>query len=420
MIPPGRGRDRRRWAVHLAVVLGLIPGRGAFAAGTDWPQHLGPSRQGTVAGVSIPAPPATGCPVLWKIPVGEGFAGAVVVSNRVFLHHRRGSEEILEALDSGTGRSLWQSRQPTAYSDDFGFDEGPRATPLVSGGTVFTLGAEGRLTAVDIADGSVRWTLSTSEKFGAGKGYFGFASSPVAVGGRVVVQVGGNSGAGVVAFDQASGKVAWQSLSEEAGYASPVLAGWDGRSRLVCFNRSGLRVLDPDTGKLLAEAPWRARMNASVNAATPLVLDRSVLVTASYGTGAALFDWKDDRLVRRWAGDESLSAHYATPVAVRDHLYGFHGRQEEGPEFRCVEASSGRVRWTSGRMAAGAVIAVGDTLVLVLENGELVLAAADPAKWAIRHRQQILGSGTRAMPAFGQGLLVARDKSHLAAVRLTE
>lgn len=415
-----------RGARGAARILGALLLAGGWMAAavtgrpTDWPQHLGPDRQGTVSRVEIPAAPSAGYPVVWKSGVGEGFSGPLVVSNRVLLHHRRGAEEILEAFEAGTGRSVWQARQPTRYADDFGFDEGPRATPLVAGGTVFTFGAEGRVTAVALADGALRWTVPAAEKLGAGKGFFGFGASPLAVGTRLVVQLGATSGAGVVALEQADGRVAWQALDEEAGYGSPVLATWGGQSRLVCFNRAGLRLLDPETGRRLAGEPWRARMAASVNAASPLVLDRSVFITASYGTGAALFDWEADRLTRRWSGDESLSAHYATPVVVGGHLYGFHGRQEEGPEFRCVEWSTGRVRWTSGRIAAGSVIALGETLVLVLENGELVLAAADPAKWAVRHRQQILGSGTRALPAFGRGLLVARDKARVVAVRLAE
>ncbi len=400
----------------VAAAMALAHGLQARA---DWPQFLGPTRDGVVPGPSPSPWPDSGPAVLWKTDVGHGFASPVVAAGRVLLHHRRGEEEILEALDARSGKSLWKSAQPTAYVDGFGFDDGPRGTPSVVPGSVFTFGAEGRLTCVTMDAGVVRWTRPLGREHGADKGFFGFACSPLVVSNLVVVQVGGRDGAGVVAVDAGTGRTAWTATSDEAGYASPVACTVGGKLRVVVLNRAGVRVLDPMNGRVLSSVPFRSRQHASVNAATPLAGPDGVFVTASYDTGAAWLGWRGDgELAEGWMQGDALSAHISTPVRKGGLLFGFHGRQEQGAELRCIRVADGSVAWASPRVGVGSVLVQGDRLLVLLESGELIMADASGTGWKVLARAQVLGSGVRASPAVAGGVLYARDKARLVAVRL--
>lgn len=356
---------------------------------------------------------------LWKQKVGQGFSGPVIAEGKVILFQRIGNEEVVEALAAKTGERIWRRAAPTAYVDDFGFDEGPRGTPCVSGGKVYTFGAEGRLTCLSLADGKKIWELESRAQFHSGKGFFGPACSPLVDNGQVLLQLGGRDGAGVVAFAADTGKLLWQVTDDEAGYASPVMTTLGGERLALCFTRAGLEVIDPVAGKLRFGFPWRSRSSASVNAASPIVDGEEVFLTASYGTGATLLRLQRDSAEPVWSGDESLSAHYATPVKHGHFLYGFHGRQEMGQDFRCLDWRTGKVRWSADRFGAGTVVVAGEQLVLLLESGELVVAAATPDAFHPTARFQVLGSGTRAPFALADGLLVARDKNQLVALEVS-
>ena len=201
----------------------------------DWPQFLGPTRDGVYSGADIAAAwPASGPPVVWKKDVGEGFAGPVVAAGKMILFHRLQSREIIECLDAATGKNVWSLEYPTAYRDDFGFDEGPRSAPVISNGVVYAFGAEGVLTAVDFATGKKIWQVPAHQKFRSPKGWFGSAGSPVVEGGKVLVNVGGQD-AGIVAFDAKTGDVVWKATSDEESYSSPTVATIGGAGGMRCF-----------------------------------------------------------------------------------------------------------------------------------------------------------------------------------------
>ena len=226
----------------------------------DWPQILGPTRNGIYTGPEIvPSFPRTGPTLLWKRDVGAGFAGPTVVGNQLILFHRVNNRETVEAMDSLTGKTIWIYDYPTAYRDDFGFDEGPRAPPVIANGRVFTHGADGMLHGIDFKTGKMLWSIDTRNVFEAPKGYFGVASSPVVDADRVLVNVGGKKG-GIVAFDAATGKTLWTSTADEASYSAPIVADIAGQHTAVFFTRSGLVAVDPATGNVRYQYRWRARM----------------------------------------------------------------------------------------------------------------------------------------------------------------
>lgn len=415
---PGLGCRARNYAIAGLVV--VVLGIALRSTADDWPQFLGPRRDGSSREVVATAWSNDGPKVLWSRSVGAGFAGPVAVGSRVLLHQRRGEDEVLECFDARRGgEPLWSAARPTTYRDDFGFDDGPRATPAVADGKVFTFGADGTLSAFELATGKPIWSAPLARDLGAGKGFFGFACSPLVVDGRVLLNLGAPQGAGIVAVGAEDGRVLWKSTSHEAGYSAPVLATLDGVPQAVFFTRAGLAVVHPRDGTLVLEHAWRSRMHASVNAATPLVLEPNrVFLTASYGAGAILLDVGNRKPRVVWSNDDSLSSHYASVVHRQGYLYGFHGRQENGPELRCIEAATGKVRWSRDRLGAGSLLLAGDHLLILTERGELIVAAASERGFESRARAQVLGANTRAFPALSNGLWLGRDTRQLVCLQL--
>jgi outer membrane protein assembly factor BamB len=387
--------------------------------GEDWPQFLGPQRNGQYLGSDLADSwPKTGPPVIWKKDVGQGFSGPVVSQGRLILFHRLADQEKVECFDAKTGQSLWSYNYTTRYVDDFGFDEGPRATPTIDSGRVYTLGAEGVLHCLDFASGKKVWRIDTHQKFGVQKGFFGAAGSPLVEGDRVLLNIGGTNRAGLVAFDKENGNILWTATNDEASYSSPVAATIDSVRHAFFFTRSGLTDVDPATGSVRFQFPWRAKIRASVNASAPLVIGNLVFLSASYQTGAVLLQVKDSSAKPLWSSDEALSNHYATSVYHQGYLYGFHGRQEYGPSLRCIELKTGQVQWSIDHFKAGTLTLAGNYLLVLKEDGELILAPTSPKEFRPSARTQLLPGTVRSYPALANGCLYARNEKTLVCVSL--
>ena len=389
-------------------------------ATADWPQFLGPERNGIIA-ENISAEFTGDEPEIeWSYDVGSGFAGPAVAGGVVYIFHRQGDTAVLEALTTEAGRPKWKFSYPTDYRDDFGFDNGPRAVPLVANGKVYLFGAEGMAHCLNAKTGEAIWAKGLRKEFAADKGFFGRAPSPLLAGGTLVLQIGGE-GAGILGLDPETGAVRWKATEHEAGYASPIVAEVEGKRCVLAFTREGFLCLDPTDGKIWIEEPHRSAMDASVNAASPVSLHGGRLfLSACYGVGAVVLELDPAARTSKtvWQHGDRLDCHYATPVLFKNHLIGFHGRQETGTELRCIDAASGKVAWNTGRLPAGSVTLAGGTLIVLTERGELILAEADVARFEASARGQILANGTRAYPAISEGRLFARDKRHLVCVKL--
>lgn len=405
-------RDRLIGSVVLALAIAVQ------AAADDWPQFLGPERNGVYRGAALAETWGTSGPrVVWRKSIGAGFSGPVVAQGRLILFHRVAGSEVVEAFEARTGASQWRYAYPTSYRDDFGFDEGPRAVPVVSNGVVYTFGAEGQLHAIGLADGKRIWSEDTASRFGVPKGFFGAAGSPLVEDGKLLANVGGRK-AGIVAFDPKSGKVLWTATGDGASYSSAIGATIAGRRSAIFLTRNGLVGVDPATGTPQFQRMWRARQAASVNVATPLVVGDLIFVSAEYGPGAGVLRVDGSKLIDLWASDEVLSNHYATSVYLDGFLYGFHGRQEFGQSFRAVELKTGKVRWSQDRFGAGTVTLAGNRLLVLRENGELVLAAASPEAFRPLARAQILPPTVRAYPALADGFVYVRNDDTLVCLDL--
>lgn len=384
-----------------AALAGELPDDlGSGRAGEDWPCFLGPTHDGKSAEGGLATPwPADGPPVVWSCPLGTGYGAPTISRGRLFLFDRHGDEAELVCLHSETGKKLWRFAYPTEYEDKYGYENGPRCCPVVDEERVYIFGAEGMLHCVRAVDGGEIWKLDTARQFGVVQNFFGVGSTPIIEGDLLIVQVGGSpagsdrvpfgkltgNGSAVVALDKYTGKIRWQASDELAAYAVPVPATIDGRRWCFVFARGGLLGLEPNSGRIDFHYPWRADVLESVNASNPVVVGNEVLISETYGPGASLVRvrpggheviWADDPNRR----DKSLQTHWNTPVAVDGFVYASSGRHTANAELRCVEWSTGKVRWSQPGLGRGSLLYVDGHFIGLFEYGELLLFKANAEK----------------------------------------
>jgi outer membrane protein assembly factor BamB len=395
-----------RWVTAALSILLSLP-----ALAGDWPQILGPNRNGKAEGERLAERwPPDGPKVQWRYPLGSGYAGAAAVGGRVIVFHRVGVNERVECLEAASGKSQWKADFPASYRGGVNPDQGPRCVPLVSGGSVYAFGAAGDLYAVALDSGRNIWSRELYADYGGDEGYFGAGSTPILLGGKLLVNVGGRK-AGLVALDSATGKTLWQTSDEVASYSSPAAVQVSGKEQSLFITRMNCVLVEPATGKMTTLFPFGKR-GPTVNAATPLVLEGRLFVTSSYGVGAhcAVFDAAATKSL--WANDDTLSSQYATPVEHNGFLYGTHGREDVGvAELRCVEAATGKVRWSKAGYGVANLILADDQLLIVGVRGRLALAKANPAKYEELASHELPQEASRALPALASGRLYVRTGS---------
>ncbi len=400
----------------------------ASATAGDWPQILGPSRNGRAQGERLAeAWPATGPKLAWSRPVGSGFSGVAVASGRTFIFDRDGDQERVTALEAATGKLIWQTGFKAAFVPAYVNDNGPRCVPTVSGNRVVVFGAQGGLHCLDVASGKPAWSHDTMALFNSKRpfrgeppeGYFGKGSSPVIANGLVIVNAGGaEKNAGVVAFKLADGKLAWKSTNVRASYSSPTLATINGTPHVIFAARLNVVSLDPRTGKELFRFPF-GRTGPTVTGASPVVLGDQVFITASYGFGAVMAKITGGKVSETWRSDDSLSSQYTTAIVEGNRLYGIHGRQDVGgAALRCVEAATGKVTWEETGFGYATLIAADKKLLIQKTNGTLVLARLSPTRYQGLASAKVLTGTVRALPALAQGRLYVHNSRTLKCLEV--
>jgi outer membrane protein assembly factor BamB len=383
-----------------------IFGHSTTSAG-DWPQILGPARNGQAEGEELPNSLPAKPKISWRAKVGSGYAGPVVVARKVIVFHRVGKQELVEALDAGTGQRLWKAEYEARYRGGFDRDLGPRCVPLVRDGKVYVFGAAGDLHCLTLANGKKLWTRELYVDYEGDEGYFGAGSTPILVGGKLVVNVGGK-GAGLVALDPATGKTLWNGTSEVGSYSSPAAVKIGGKEQAIFITRMNCVLFDPATNGAKILFPF-GKSGPTVNAATPLIFDGKLFVTASYNIGAELRSLDGTTVKEVWGNDETLSSQYATAVEHKGYLYGIHGWKDAGgAHLRCVEATTGRIAWSKENFGIAHAILAGDKILLVGVEGTLTLLAADPKKFRSLGSAEFVAVETRPLPAFSDGKLFVK------------
>ncbi|MHC4878740.1 MAG: outer membrane protein assembly factor BamB family protein [Planctomycetota bacterium] len=394
----------------------------------DWPQVLGPHRNGIAHDEKLADKwPASGPKTLWQRPVGDGFAGASIVGGVAVVWHRQRNEHVIESLNVVSGDVNWTKSLPARYVPSYTRDSGPRVVPLINDGRVFLFCPRGDLYCLELKSGETLWHRDTWEDYSSKRpkrgdppdGYFGFGTSPILEGDRLLLNVGGDSkNAGIVAFDASSGKTLWAATEERASYSSPVATTIAGQRHVVFATRLSVMSVDPKNGHVLFQFPF-GRFGPAVTAANPVVIGDKVFITASYNFGATLAQVGRSGTVRIWESDDVLSSQYTTPILHDGALFGIHGRQDAGAAaLRCVDPATKRVLWSEDGFGYASMIMADGKLIVLKTDGELVLVRADKSRFRELGRTMLFSDTTRALPALSNGRLLVRDTSTLKCVDL--
>lgn len=444
-------------------------------AGEDWPMFLGPREDGTSLETGLlEAWPPAGPPIVWERSVGTGYSAPSIRNGQLVVHHRLRNDSIVSCVNAYDGSPIWEYRYPSNFTDPYGYNNGPRCSPLLTDKFCITLGAEGKLLCLNSSDGSLCWQHDLHDEFRIPEGFFGVGSSPVLEGEKVIVMVGGQPNSGVVAFDLSTGKVLWENVGKstwdgaETGwgendrhvwdeeemvvsYSSPLVVTIHGQRHALCLMRQGLVSLDPETGRERFHFWFRPRVHESVNAARPVVVGDTILLSAAYRLGSALLKVRPDGESYDvvWTSATNLLAHWTTPIHLDGCYYGFSGRHENEGELRCIEAATGAVLWkTTGweqpttqlRQRANGTIYNAETqeeipwpfygrgsailaegkLIVLAERGTLALVEVSRNGWKEISRCAAPGMTypSWAAPVLSHGLLYLRDEDSLICLNL--
>ena len=456
----------------LAIALAVFPAAGQAE---DWPRFLGPRGDGTSTETGLLDKwPAGGPPLVWDKAVGTGYSAPSVRGNLLVLHHRVKRDEVVEGFDATTGKPIWRHSYPSSYVDPYGYNDGPRCTPLLTEDRCYTFGAEGVLLCLELKTGKLVWQRDTNKDFDVSPAFFGVGSTPILEGNLLIAMVGGQPNCGMVAFDAATGKTIWESVGQknwqgqpmigwpgdrtvnwrkwdkQASYSSPVAATIHGQRHLFCVMRQGLVSLDPKTGAVNFSRWFQSTANDSVNAMNPVVVDDLVFLSAAYyRVGSFLlrvkpdgksYDevWRSPRDLREIdpaTGQLSapvLEIHWMTPIYHAGFLYAFSGRNEPDARLRCVELKAGKLAWDRDEswpphstpqppvFGRGSFIMADGKLIALGEGGLLGLFKVNPRKLEELSRWQVpqLSYPCWAGPVLSGKRLYLRNENRLVCLNL--
>jgi outer membrane protein assembly factor BamB len=404
---------------------------GAPVLAADWPQWLGPNRDGTSSEKIKPWKDKL--EVVWKKGVPPGHSSPVVVKGKVYLHVRGKDkdkeEEGLLCFDAKSGKELWyKAYSREKFSSPFG--TGPQATPAVVGGKVYTYGATGVLTCFDAEKGDTLWQLDTWNQYDVTRDnkrwlFFGAASSPLIDGDNVVVNVGGK-GASVVAFSRDKGEEVWKSLDDKASYSSGVALGKGDKRELVFLTAEGVRGLAPKDGKKLWEFALKDRLQES--ATTPVKAGDLILAASiTKGMSGLKLEEKEGKYVVKEAWkNPKLTCYFSTPIPVGKHVYVVTGQLALFPNstLHCVEIESGKILWSKekvGKWHAAMLKTADDKLLLLSDNGRLALFEPNEKEYKeLASAQLAKGEQIWAHPALANGKVYFRDDKSLICLQMPE
>jgi outer membrane protein assembly factor BamB len=403
----------------------------AGAVTEDWHRFLGASDTAISKETKLlkkfpPAGPAK----VWEIEKGNGYTCPTVANGRMFLFHRLDDHETIECIHPETGQRHWTYHYPIVYSDRYGYNNGPRASVVIDGERIYTLGVTSMVHCLRAADGAVFWKRDLASEFRVRGTFFGQGGTPLIHGGRIYINLGGETGPCVIALDKLTGKMLWGAGDKwGASYASPVVATFHGKEKLLVFAggesrpaTGGLLCLDPATGKLDFEFPWRADKYESVNAATPVVLPGNrIYITECYKIGGVMLEVTPEFFPDVVWKAPKFGVHFMTPVLDNGYLYGFDGRHDLQAELVCYEAKDGKEMWrdrsewgtpmADGRdfrigFRRGNLLKVDGSWLVLGEYGSLAWMDLNPTGATVLSRHQLfIARETWTLPAIHNGLL---------------
>jgi len=391
------------------IVLTLYIAAAAQVAAGDWPQWRGPNRDGISkeSGLLKQWAPE-GPPLVWKASgAGGGYSSFAVAGGRLYTMGLRGAREYVIAFDVTTGKEVWATAHGSAFRNDRG--DGPRGTPTVDGATLYALGGNGDLSAMDARTGRIIWTMNVLQKFGGENITWGISESPLVIGEKILVNPGG-PGASIVALNKKDGSLIWKSQSDRSGYSSAIPVKIGDTTQVVFFTHQRAIGLDLKDGKLLWEYDRAA--NDVANVATPVARGNRIFISSDYGTGAGLVEIKADGKAQEVYFTKDMRNHHSSSILIGDHLYGFSSGILTAMRF-----DTGEVAWKDRSVGKGSLVYADGNLYALSENGVVGLIEATPEGYREKGRFRITQNSlpTWTHPVVAGGRLYLRDQDTIYA-----
>ena len=418
--------------------------------GSDWPRMLGENYDSRSSEVGILKEwPAPGLKVMWTLDTGVGYGNGVAAGGRWFQFDRFGDVERLSCLHAETGKPIWKWDSKVLYRDSYGYNDGPRCSPVVDGDRVYVFGVAGTLACLSVFDGQQLWKLDTNEAYQVIKNFFGVGATPVIYKDKVLVMIGGSqsskpNGTGMVAFDKITGKEVYRVGNYFASYSAPIVQSIDGKDVCLSLVREGLLTFDPNDGSKQNFFPWRASINESVNAASPVVWNNRILISEAYEKGSALVSLTSKGLERVWADgdvfkDKAIRSHWSTPLLNGNLIIASSGRNQPDTDLRCLlldestvgtESWKPQLQWSKRNHDRMTGLIVDNHLLLLGEEGALQLLEWNKDKLTViaqmelgemtdpRDGKPLIRPPSWAPPVLSHGLLYLRGDNKLVCLEL--
>ncbi|HEV3261312.1 MAG TPA: PQQ-binding-like beta-propeller repeat protein [Gemmataceae bacterium] len=382
----------------------------------DWPCWRGPHHDGISRETGLlKSWPASGPRVLWKTDLTGGYSSVVVAGGRLFTQTKDQKEDLVLCVDALTGKKLWEARHAADYAKfpslDKRFLTGPKTTPSVDGDRVYALANTGLLQCLDVRTGKPVWERNLLKLADRSCPEYGYCNSPLVVSDVLFVHPGGHKGNSVACLNKKDGRVVWQALNDRIGWATPISIKAAGVPQLIYFTGQGGVGVSPADGKLLWRSDWKTAFD--INAATPIYADGCLFLSSNYGNGGVLLRLKSKGNPEVVWKSRAMENHFSTSVLYRGHLYGF-----STDRLRCVEFMTGKVKWDKAGLGKGSLLIADGLLIVLGEQGTLVLADATPKGYAEKARWQALDGTCWSVPVLANGKLYLRNERRLLAVHV--
>ncbi|HXV75284.1 MAG TPA: PQQ-binding-like beta-propeller repeat protein [Candidatus Polarisedimenticolaceae bacterium] len=395
-----------------------LPPRPVAAEGIDWPQFRGADRDGVSSETGLLQTWPDGGPnELWRVELGEGYSAVSIAGDRVYTmyaaEHEGKPVEVAAAFEAASGKLLWKTAVGPKKETEFG--NGPRSTPTVDGQTVYVLGSEGSLAALNAADGKPNWQVELTTMFGGQVPFWGFSTSPLVDGELLILQAGGADGKSYVALDKKTGELKWAIGDGGAGYNSPLLVELGGARRYLCFGGGKLMALDGQGAEV-----WSVDWPRGETHAMPVFIppDR-IFASGAEGIGARLLRVGNDAdgkvAVEELWSDRFMRNHFSSSVAIGATVYGF-----DNATLKAISLDDAKLSWAKRGLGKGSLIYADGNLLVLSDRGELLLVRASPDAFTQHGAVQALDGRTWTAPSLSRGRLYLRDQKQMVAYDLRQ
>ena len=401
----------KRFTVALGLLVTLVVTPLAQTPGAAWPHWRGPARDGIAAGFTAPATWPAQLTKRWQAKVGLGHASPVVSGNRVVVHSRLENREVVTAFDLASGKQLWQDGIDAPYTMNpaaRGHGPGPKSTPAIAGGRVFTFGISGIFSAHDLATGKLLWRKNAPKT----PPEFGTASSPLVDGNVVIAFLGGQGAGALTAMDAATGAERWRWTGDGPAYSSPIIATFGGTKQIIVQSETKLVGVSAANGKLLWETPIKTPY--AQNSVTPLVVG-DLVISAGLDNPTIAFRIAAGKPTPAWTNTD-VSMYMSSPALSGNTIFGLSNKNRG--QFFAIDVKTGKTLWTTkGRDGENAsIVRAGDYLLLATTNSELIVARANAAQYEEVKRYVVADSAMWAHPAFAGRTIIVKDVDTLTAL----